>query len=53
MSATLTAEQKQSIEDIAYRTLLLNVTDNVLQVIDETNAYDVWNHLQALRTKDT
>lgn len=31
LPGTLTAEEKQNIEEIAYRTLILNITDNVLR----------------------
>lgn len=51
--ASLSIEEKQNIEEVAYRTLLLNVPDNVLrQIINETTAYDVWKRLQALCVKN-
>ncbi|KAI9186582.1 hypothetical protein LWI28_018815 [Acer negundo] len=49
LPATLSADEKQELKELAYSTIILNLTDNVLrQVNDEDTAAKVWNKLESL-----
>ena len=50
----LTATQKEEIKLIAYGTLILNISDNIIrQVLEEETAHKVWKKLESLyATKD-
>ncbi|TXG46510.1 hypothetical protein EZV62_027990 [Acer yangbiense] len=46
---SLNDEQKSDMLEMALRTIILNLSDNVLrEVNDETTAYGVWNKLESL-----
>ena len=52
LPATLAKSKRETMEEVAYGTLVMNITDNVLrQVIEETTAFATWNKLKALYEK--
>ena len=52
LPATLAKSKRETMEEVAYGTLVMNITDNVLrQVIEETTAFATWEKLKALYWK--
>ncbi|KAA0051442.1 Retrovirus-related Pol polyprotein from transposon TNT 1-94 [Cucumis melo var. makuwa] len=52
LPATLTKSERETLEEVAYSTLIMNITDNVLrQVIEETTAFATWEKLKSLYEK--
>ncbi|TYK27723.1 Retrovirus-related Pol polyprotein from transposon TNT 1-94 [Cucumis melo var. makuwa] len=52
LPATLTKSERETLEEVAYSTLIMNITDNVLrQVIEETTGFATWEILKSLYEK--
>ncbi|KAA0060284.1 retrotransposon protein, putative, Ty1-copia subclass [Cucumis melo var. makuwa] len=50
--ATLTKSERETLEEVAYGTLIMNITENVLrQIIEETTAFVTWEKLKSLYEK--
>lgn len=46
---SMTAKEKESMEELAYGTIILNLSDNIMrQVIDFKTAYEIWNKLDTI-----
>ena len=54
LPATLAKLERETMEEVAYGTLIMNIIDNVLrQVIEKSTDFATWQKLKALYEKKT